>query len=101
MQVILTPEQVADYLQMNTDTIYRLIRQKKLAATQIGRSYRIPKEDLDDFLAANSSRADVRETLFRSFMDIAKNNPGISSDDVLIELESMDEQRREKPKGSK
>lgn len=30
---IMTPEQVAEYLQLNTDTVYRLIRQKQLAAS--------------------------------------------------------------------
>lgn len=47
MREIMTPEQVAEYLQLNTDTGYRLIRQKKLPAAQIGRAYRIPGEDVE------------------------------------------------------
>ena len=50
VQQIMTPEQVASYLQMNTDTIYRLIRSRKLPAAKIGRTYRISKGDLDAFL---------------------------------------------------
>ena len=74
-------QQVADYLQLNTDTVYRLIRRKELAAAKIGRSYRIPKE--------------ARQVLFRRVLDFAeKRNPGLSSDDVLEELERMDEERR-------
>jgi len=95
MQDIMTPEQVADYLQLNTDTIYRLIRSRKLPAAKIGRSYRIPKEDLEDFLAASNSRSALREVLFRRFMKIADNNPGLNSDDVLGELERMDEEKRQ------
>ena len=65
MHEIMTPEQVADYLQLNKDTVYRLIREKKLAATQIGRAYRIPREDVEIFILAHSTRPAVREALFR------------------------------------
>ena len=64
MREVLTPEEVADYLQLTKDTIYRLIREHRLAATRIGRSYRIPKEDLDTFILANSTRPIVRQRLF-------------------------------------
>jgi excisionase family DNA binding protein len=94
MREIMTPEQVADYLQLNTDTVYRLIREKKLAATQIGRAYRILREDVETFLMANSTRPAVREALFRRFMAIAEQNPGVSSDDVLEELEREDRERK-------
>lgn len=94
MREIMTPEQVADYLQMNTDTVYRLIRERKLAATHIGRSYRIPKEDLEDFLVANSTRSAVRQGLFRRVMEIGERNRGLDSDDVLDELEREDEERK-------
>ena len=87
MKEIMTPEQVADYLQLNKDTVYRLIRQKKLAATRIGRNYRVPKEDLELFLLANSTRDVVRQTLFRRVLEIGERNVGISSDAVLDELE--------------
>jgi excisionase family DNA binding protein len=61
---ILTPEQVAAYLQLNTDTVYRLIRQRSLTATRIGRTYRIPRQDLEAFIATNSARAEVRPAQF-------------------------------------
>ena len=93
MHEVLTPEQVAEYLQLNTDTVYRLIRQKRLAATQIGRAYRIPKEDLDEFMEANSTRPAVRQALFHRVLQIAERNPGLSSDDVLEELEAEDRER--------
>ncbi|KKK66328.1 hypothetical protein LCGC14_2965220, partial [marine sediment metagenome] len=37
---VLTPEQAAEYLQVNRETIYRYIRQGKLAASKLGRTYR-------------------------------------------------------------
>lgn len=99
MNEILTPEQVAEYLQMNTDTIYRLIRRQELAATKIGRSYRIPREDLDRFMVSHNNRKDVRDALFRKALAFAeRDNPGVDSEDVLEELEALDEERRARDK---
>ncbi len=87
MREVMTPEQVAGYLQLNKDTVYRLIRQKKLAATRIGRAYRVPKEDLESFLLANSTRPDVRHALFQRIREIGERNKGLDFDEVLEELE--------------
>ena len=95
MRAVMTPEQVADYLQLSPDYVYRLIRSHQLAASKIGRAYRIPKEDVDSFLLARSSRPKVREALFKRVQEFAeRTNPGLSSDDVLKELEQMDEERK-------
>lgn len=98
MREIMTPEQVADYLQLNTDTVYRLIRQHKLAAARIGRAYRIPREDVDAFLLAHSTRPRVRAALFDRVRTIAERNaeryPSLTSDDVLEELEQVDRERK-------
>ena len=50
-KTILTPQEVAEYLQLTPDTIYRYIREGKLAAAKFGRHYRIPKENVDLFLS--------------------------------------------------
>ncbi len=94
MREIMTPEQVAEYLQLNTDTVYRLIRERKLAAAQIGRTYRIPKEDVENFLLSHSTRAEVRRALFDRVMQIAQNNPDLDSDEMLEELEQLDRGRK-------
>jgi excisionase family DNA binding protein len=94
MREVLTPEEVADYLQLTSDTIYRLIREHRLAATRIGRTYRIPKEDLDTFILTNSTRPLVRRLLFERVMEIGKRNPDVDGDKLLEELEEMDEQDR-------
>jgi excisionase family DNA binding protein len=100
MREIMTPEQVADYLQLTTDTIYRLIRQRRLAATRIGRSYRIPREDLEAFMWAHSTRPVVRRALFGQVLAIADRNPDLSSDVVLEELEQLDRKRKSKAKSA-
>ena len=56
---ILTPEQAAEYLQVNKETVYRYIRQGKLVASQLGRAYRIPRRSLDLLLWATRTRKDV------------------------------------------
>ncbi len=50
MKEVMTPEQVAEYLQLNKDTVYRYIREGKLAASRLGRNYRITKANVDVFL---------------------------------------------------
>lgn len=51
---ILTSEQAADHLQINQETVYRYTREGKLAASKLGRAYRIPRASLDLFLWANA-----------------------------------------------
>ncbi len=90
MREVLTPEEVADYLQLTKDTIYRLIREHRLAATRIGRSYRIPKEDLDTFILANSTRPIVRQRLFERVLAIGDRNQEVDGDVLLSELGEAD-----------
>jgi excisionase family DNA binding protein len=82
---VMTPEQVAEYLQVATETVYRLIRQRKLAATRIGRAYRIPREDVEGFIVANSTREEVRSLLFRRVLAIAERNEAPLDGDSLLE----------------
>lgn len=44
---IFTPDQAADYLQINRETVYRYIKTGRLVASKLGRSYRIPRRSLD------------------------------------------------------
>jgi excisionase family DNA binding protein len=52
---IMTPDQAADYLQLNRETIYRYIREGKLVASRLGRNYRIPKRSLDLLMWSTST----------------------------------------------
>ena len=47
---LMTVEQVAAYLQLNKLTVYRYIREGRIPAARIGKSYRIRKADVDAFL---------------------------------------------------
>jgi excisionase family DNA binding protein len=63
---VMTPEQAADYLQVNRETIYRYIREGRLVASRLGRAYRIPKLNLDALLWATRTRRDIQ---LREFSD--------------------------------
>ncbi|MBI4495169.1 MAG: helix-turn-helix domain-containing protein [Chloroflexi bacterium] len=71
-----------------------MIRGRKLPAVKIGRAYRVPREDVEAFLVANSTRPQLRSALFRRVLEIAERNPGVDSDDVLEELEAWDEEQK-------
>jgi excisionase family DNA binding protein len=79
---IMTAEQVADYLQLNKDTVYRYIREGKLAASKLGRNYRIPRENVDLFLLATSTSQVAREALFNRLESVAVRNKGIPFEEV-------------------
>jgi excisionase family DNA binding protein len=79
---ILTPEQVADYLQVRKDTVYRYIRDGRLHAVRLGRSYRVTRENLELFLLAHSTSADARDAAFRRVLEIAAKNRDIPYEEV-------------------
>lgn len=64
MRDIMTPPQVAEYLQLTPETVYRYIREGKLVASRLGRQYRIPRESVEMLLLATSTAGNAR---LRSF----------------------------------
>ena len=56
---ILTPEQAAAYLQIDRETVYRYIRDGKLVASKLGRTYRIPKRSIELLLWTTRTRPDI------------------------------------------
>jgi excisionase family DNA binding protein len=80
---IFTPEQAAKYLQVDKETIYRYIRQGKLVASKLGRTYRIPKGSIDLLLWATRTRKDVSLREYTG-SEIAE----------FIEQDQLDEQAR-------
>jgi excisionase family DNA binding protein len=79
---IMTPEQVADYLQISKETVYRYIREGKLTASRLGRNYRVPRENVDLFLLATSTSEAAREALFNRWESVAERNKGIPFQEV-------------------
>jgi excisionase family DNA binding protein len=55
-----TVEQAAEALQLHAKTVLRMIREGRLKAAKIGKSYRIQKSDIDAF--AGVVRAEARQS---------------------------------------
>lgn len=53
----LTVAEVADLLRVSTMTVYRLIKAGDLRALQVGKSFRVSEDDLDEFLTARYTQA--------------------------------------------
>lgn len=56
---VLNPEQAADYLQVDRETVYRYVPQGKLVAPKLGRTYRVPKRCPDLLLWPPRRREDI------------------------------------------
>ena len=87
---IMTPEQVADYLQINSATVYRYIRQHRLEASRLGRHYRVTRQAVERFLRASSNAGDVRQALFERISRVAERNAGVIDREVERVLEEID-----------
>ena len=81
---MMTPEQAADYLQLNRETIYRYIRSGRIPAIRLGRRYRIPGDDLAVTLGrggtdAGDRNANLRVSEERVTYDAVKAPSGAST----------------------
>jgi excisionase family DNA binding protein len=77
---VFTPEQAADFLQVNRETIYRYIRDGRLIASKLGRNYRIPRRNLELLLWATRTPDNIS---LREYSD--EEIEGFLRDDELSE----------------
>lgn len=61
MEKIYSCEEVANHFRVKTETVWGWIREKRIAAIQVGRGYRIPESALIAFEKANSTMAVEKE----------------------------------------
>jgi len=61
---LLTPKEVAEYLQVAPETIYGYIKEGKLVASKLGRRYRISRETVELFLLVTSSGGGAQPRTF-------------------------------------
>lgn len=66
-----TPEQVAEILQLNKNTIYELIARGEIVAKKIGKVYRIPKSSISFVFTG------LDEDLYQAEEEDLKNLPAI------------------------
>jgi len=61
MNGILTVRQIAEKLQVNTETVYRWLRNSKLTGYRANRLWRISEQDLEAFLKRRREPVITRE----------------------------------------
>lgn len=84
---IMTPQQVAEYLQLTPETVYRYIREGKLVASRLGRQYRVPRRNVELFLLATSTAGDAK---LRSFSR-SQVREWLEEDEITEETRAMGE----------
>ena len=52
---LITPQEVADYLNVGKFTVYRLLAQKQLPAFKVGNQWRFKKKMIEAWLRKNSN----------------------------------------------
>ena len=57
---LLTLEQVAEYLNVNKFTVYRLVAQKELPAFKVGNQWRFKRKLVEAWLAKNAKNPETR-----------------------------------------
>lgn len=62
MDQLLTIKQVCDMLQVSDDTIYKEIKDGKIAGTKIRRDWRFKKEAIEDYLESRTVKASKRKS---------------------------------------
>ena len=55
MQKLMTLGEVADYLRLSKDTVYRMASTGKLPASKVGSQWRFRREDVDQWLEKNKN----------------------------------------------
>ena len=53
----LTVQEVAELMRVSTMTVYRLIKAGDLPAVRVGRSFRVPEQAVNDYLASSMFEA--------------------------------------------
>jgi excisionase family DNA binding protein len=75
-QEFYTVERAAELLQLHPKTVLRLIREGRLRATKIGKSYRVLRSDLDTFAggtSAASAPSSARVTCIADLPDLTRD----------------------------
>ncbi|WP_144638336.1 helix-turn-helix domain-containing protein [Bordetella genomosp. 13] len=77
---LVTVEQAAEHLGLHPKTVLRYIRDRRLPATRVGKSYRIVRSELDAFAGVASVESEAAAAIVRTtcIVDI----PRISADEA-------------------
>ncbi len=81
---IMTVEELAQYLKLDPQTVYRKFRSGEIPGVKIGRAVRFKREMVDRWLRAKAARQTPEEReAFRKRMQEWARERGITEEDVL------------------
>ncbi|PZR88627.1 MAG: DNA-binding protein [Stutzerimonas stutzeri] len=75
VNALLTVEQAAERLKLHPKTVLRFIREGRLRATRVGKSYRIVASDLEAFAGVDTSAAAKRAVRVTSVLEVVDLDP--------------------------
>jgi excisionase family DNA binding protein len=92
-----TAEQAAERLKLHPKTVLRLIREERLRATRIGKSYRILRSDLEAFAGvSNGAPAPQAEVYVTSVVEVPDLSAEMSNR-LTVLMQAMLISRRRRP----
>ncbi len=69
---IMNVSELAEYIGVSKSKIYKLIRDKKIPASKIGRQYKFSKQVIDSWLKENIITSSLNEPLFQPKKNVEK-----------------------------
>lgn len=72
---VYTVEQFAERLKLHPKTVLRFIREGRVRAVKVGKSYRILRSDLEAMTGAQPARADARSARVTAIVDLDDIEP--------------------------
>lgn len=69
--IVMTVDELAAYLKLDAQTIYRKARKGEIPGCRIGRTWRFPKDVIDLWLRRASGATGRRETEFAALAEVA------------------------------
>jgi excisionase family DNA binding protein len=63
VNIVMTVEEVADYLQVHTSTIYRLLKRHEIPAFKLGSDWRFKQESIDRWISQRESAHGLSDEL--------------------------------------
>lgn len=91
---VMTIQELAEYLKLNPQTVYRKFRRGELPGVKIGRSIRFKRDVIDGWLRAMSLRWDSeRRAELRRWAEEFANRRGIREEDVVAAVQARRHRR--------
>ena len=90
---IMNVPELAEYIGVSRSKIYKLIRDKKIPASKIGRQYKFSKQVIDSWLKENIITSPLKEPLFQPKKNVVKGGEKNGKEESCEEKESGEEGR--------